>query len=362
MTVSVSICFNRPGSISLPVDITNPKEYLPFRADNPHMMNGFVPSGMPFIMRDDYSLPDANWSWRKAYPDLARQFTGLLNLNSQERVKIAKMLHQFGPDNLIAISRLLDEEIFSRGGDLLSTKADPRIPANLNTYAGALVGVAQIRAESFIGLSKKYQAALENVRRAYKAKLPRHEILKLEQNAASFHHELNYKFKNLLSRYAPKAGSKGNVWTNVQRGVNQAKSARSYKPIQLNSSQTYKQVGRLASKAKWTGYGALVVDAGFRAEDVYGQYKAGDNWQKSAAVESTAFAVEVMGGAAAGSVATTVVATALGVALAATPVGWVIIVGAGLAAGYAGAVMGDSAGRYAANKVYETSSALARSY
>jgi hypothetical protein len=241
---------------------------------------------------------------------------------------------------------------------LLSTKADPRIPANLNTYAGALVGVAQTRAESFIGLSKKYQAALENVRRAYKAKMPRHEILKLEQNAATLHKELNYKFKNLLTRYAPKAGSKGNVWTNAQRGINQAKSARNYKPIQLNNSQTYKQVGRLVSKAKWTGYGALVVDAGFRAEDVYDQYKAGGNWQKSAAVETAALGMSGFVGGLLGTAMASGVELALGVALVATPVGWALIIGAGLAAGYAGAVAGDYLGRTAAEEAYSSSTSF----
>ncbi|WP_028864787.1 hypothetical protein [Psychromonas aquimarina] len=54
----------------------------------------------------------------------------------------------------------------------------------------------------------------------------------------------------------------------------------------------------------------------------------------------------------------TTVEIALGVALAATPVGWVLIIGAGLAAGYAGAVAGDFIGRETATLGHDASNYL----
>lgn len=60
----------------------------------------------------------------------------------------------------------------------------------------------------------------------------------------------------------------------------------------------------------------------------------------------------------AGSIATAGAAAVLGVALAATPLGWVIIIGVGLTAGYGGAVIGDAIGRGAATLGHDTSNYL----
>jgi hypothetical protein len=75
----------------------------------------------------------------------------------------------------------------------------------------------------------------------------------------------------------------------------------------------------------------------------------GRNWHKRAAVEATGFGFGTAAGLATGAA---VVEAGLGIALLATPVGWVIIIGASIAVGIVAAKSGDIAGKWAANEAY----------
>lgn len=355
MSESIAICFNKPGCVKLPVDNSNTAALEVFRNDNPHIMADFIPNGVPFIVRDDYSNATPDVSWRRRYPEIAKQLSASIRLENQQRTRIAEMLHQFGSDSLSAIAALYDEEILKQAPGLVREKSNPLKPDNLNSYSSALAGVSQARAESFIKLTNRYQNVLAEINRAYNAKLPKHEILKLEQYAISLNKEMNGKFSNLLSRYAPKVGRKGTAWTNVQRGINQSKGQRNYNPLRLSNSQTFRQISKIASKAKWVGYGGLAVDGYFRFEEVKHQHRSDGNWAKTAAIETAGFGAGGAAGIWAGSVATSAVGAALGVTVAATPLGWVLIIGAGLAAGVTAYTGGDAFGKFLANKAYEKS-------
>ncbi len=77
------------------------------------------------------------------------------------------------------------------------------------------------------------------------------------------------------------------------------------------------------------------------------------NWQKRAAVETTAFGAGTALGVWAGGQA---VAAGLSIALLATPVGWVIIIGASIAIGIVAAKAGDNLGRGFSEFLYNKSS------
>lgn len=356
MQPSFSICFNKPGNNQLPCDINNQQALTIFRQDNPHVIANFIPNGTPFIIRNDTAgaalATSSNTTWRQQHPDLAARFKELLSLPYEQRINIANMLNQYGSDMLTALAEFHEAEIKPMN---MGSQFDPREPRNQNGYAGALVGIADNRLSNFAALANKYQQSLENIRRGSLNKLPKFEMLKLEQLAKNLNVQLNTKFKAEVAKYFSKAGARGNAWTSAQRGIGLAKGARNYQPIQLTSSRGFSYIKNLASKARSTGYIGLVVDAGFRASDVHDQYKAGEYWQKSAAIETTAFASSAIVGLKFGGSAIAITGFALGVTLAATPIGWVIIIGAGLAAGYAGAVVGNALGKTIATELYDVS-------
>jgi hypothetical protein len=358
MSPTYSICFNKPSNHQLPCDINNKQAVEIFRRDNPHIMANFIPNGMPFIVCDDNGVAEKlDISWRKLQPDLASQLRSLLLMETEQRVNIAKILNQYGSNMLTALAEFHETELLP----MIRTnfpKVDPRKPSNLNGYASALVGATEYRLTAFTRITRKYQLALENVRQGTLSKLPKAEMIKLEQLAKNLHKELNIKFSAEINKYFSKAGSRGSVWTRAERGINLAKSSRNFQPISLSSTKELRMIKNLTRRASRTGVVGLVVDAGFRANSVYDEFQSGENWQKSAAIETTSFASAGLGAVYIGGAGASIAGAVLGVTLAATPVGWVIIIGAGLAAGFAGAMIGDKIGRKASTYLYNNSQQL----
>ncbi|XQF92801.1 hypothetical protein ACOBV9_17915 [Pseudoalteromonas espejiana] len=95
------------------------------------------------------------------------------------------------------------------------------------------------------------------------------------------------------------------------------------------------------------------IDAGLRADSVYNEYKAGEDWQRKAVVETTGFGLGTAAGAYAGGATIT---AGVGIAIAMGPVGWVILIGVGLGVGYAAGKVGDAAGKGFSGLVYDLSS------
>jgi hypothetical protein len=99
---------------------------------------------------------------------------------------------------------------------------------------------------------------------------------------------------------------------------------------QLNVG-SYIEANRLVQLSRNTrivGRTVVIVDLGLRADEVFEAYEAGEDWQRKAVVESAGFSAGVY----AGTLLTRTALTALGVILAPTPVGWVLLLGTGLAA------------------------------
>ncbi|NRB42071.1 MAG: hypothetical protein HRU20_26965 [Pseudomonadales bacterium] len=222
---------------------------------------------------------------------------------------------------------------------------------------GAAATAMESRMSNFAKAANRYQQALEKIRLAYKAKAPRTEIFQLEKNAKLLHSDMNMKFQAKLNRYMGinQARGRGTVWSSSQRGINLAKSARTAQPIKLSSTTSFTAIKGFEKASNVTGKGIILFDAGLRVNNVYDDYKAGADWQRRAAMETTGFGL----GAAAGAwVGGSVVSGLLGVAMFATPVGWVLAIGIGLAAGYFAAKAGDETGKFLSSFIYDKSHRL----
>ena len=106
---------------------------------------------------------------------------------------------------------------------------------------------------------------------------------------------------------------------------------------------------QLSRSTRIVGRTVVIVDLGLRADEVFDAYEAGEDWQRKAVVESAGFTANV----AAGIVLTRSALTALGVILAPTPVGWVLLLGTSLAAvGYvvSGSTLADLFAKYVAGR------------
>lgn len=113
-----------------------------------------------------------------------------------------------------------------------------------------------------------------------------------------------------------------------------------------NVSEAQK-LDRLARNVRFAGHGMVVLDAGVRVNGVYTTYQSGGNWMREASIEATGFGLGGAAGLATGK-AVVVGLTAIGLGL--TPVGWVVIIGAGIAAGATVGFYVDKRGKtFAAN-------------
>ena len=352
MQNTIEIYFNKQGNTQFPPEVSSNEEIQLFRKDNKHIIANFIPYGVPFVLRDYSKIDNKENKWQQLHPELAAKFRELLLLPYEQRINIATMLSQHSSNMLIAASEFYETELAPLK---IAEKFDPQQPSNLNGYGAALAGIAENRLTAFGKIVTEYQKTLESIRIASINKAPKSEIIKLEQRATNLNKTLNTKFTTEITKYFNKAGKRGSAWNNATRGINQARTGRLRSQIDLSSHYNFKLLKGYTKIAKGTGIIGLGVDAGFRAANVYDKYQTGGNWQKSAAIETAAFGTASAGGIILGSYA---VSWALGLTIAATPIGWVILIGAGLAAGYTGAVAGDTVGRGLATGGYNASNYL----
>ena len=257
---------------------------------------------------------------------------------------------------MLSLSSFYNNEILplpAQGAAFARNKALPVIEKEAIGFTGAGLTAVSTRSTVFAKLITEYQQTLETLRAAYKNKLPKFQLMKLEVIANEAHQTLNQQFQSELRQYMPMGkGNKGSVWSNAQRGMGLAKGARTDAPLKLNNANEIAKLGRFSQHVKFAGNGLLFLDAGLRGIDVYSDYNEGKDWQRSLVTQTTGFGFAGGFGIYAGQVAT----GAATVFLAATPFGWVIAIGIGLAVGYGVAKAGDEFGQDFAGYVYDTSS------
>lgn len=289
-------------------------------------------------------------------PDLALMFKKIQSLSASERRNISEMNEYFGTDMLLALSEVYENEIQPLAQYTQNYMTNTVMPTAVNEFpgvSGAAATAMESRMSQFAKSALKYQRALEKVRAAHIAKVPKMELTKLEQKARLLHKEFNARFQAEINKYMGKAGKRGNVWTNAERGINQAKGAKTSKPIMLSSLKEFNLIRKFEKVANVGGKFMVGLEAGLRVNNVYGDYQTGKDWQRTLVTETVGFGFGTAAGAAAGLAVTK---AALGITLFSTPIGWVFVIGAGLAAGYAMSKVGDKAGKFAADTLYTASS------
>lgn len=338
MTTKTEVCISNCTKV-LPSQ--NTKENNLFLKDNPHIKT-VIPKGTPFLLRDNYEDP----AWKTALDTTPNIMNRLQTIDPREQCTIADINASFGSDMLVAMASLHQDKI----KPLLAT---------LNHYAqkesaglgGAAATAMQSRLDSFGKAVIKHHEALNKLHEGFKAKLPRAEIMRLENTVKSTVKTLNQSFQAELTKYFPhSAGRRGTIMTNAERAIGMAKGVKTYQPLNITNGLQFGKVLTFSKAANYAGKGALIVDAGFRVDGVIADKTAGRDWQRRAITETTGFGL----GAAAGTfVGGGIIASSLGVALMATPVGWVLVIGAGLTAGYFTAKGGDILGKGLSGVVYD---------
>jgi hypothetical protein len=338
MSENIALCYSKGNTY--PVDRNDKHALADFLQDNSHIRSSFISAGTPFILRTNSN--DSNntaTDWKKTRPDLVCTFKKMQSLSQESKRKMALMDDMLGSDQLQALA------------DLYQTELAPMVQKESFGAIGAASTAIDTRLSNFAKAANKVKEALEKVREGSKAKLPRHKMMVLEDNVRSLTKEFNSKFQAEINKYLNRIkNKKGTVYTNAERGIGQAKGSRTIKPIQFTTTAEFKNLRSFETGANILGKGLIVLDAGIRAGNVHTDYVSGKNWQKRAAVETAGFGFGTYAGLATGAA---VIEAGLGIALLATPIGWIIVIGASVAVGIVAAKSGDIAGKFAANQAYD---------
>lgn len=285
-----------------------------FSKDNNHIKSDVITSGTPYIWRKEYSqFPDNPTSEQK---NILRQFS---LLPAQSKRNIAGMLRDFGSETLLAISDFQAQVI-------------PFLESNTHTIVGSGSTSIEARSSKFVALAGKYEASLKDIRAAHKSGMPKYHMVALEQKALAIFKELQVKYQAELQRFmnTNRASRRGTVWSNPNRGVHIAKSARHSTKLDISSTAELNKIKRLENNARWLGYGMIAFDSVVRGISVYSDYKNGSDWHRSISAEMASFGVSTL----AGIYTATATTTALSTILMLTPYGWVVAVGIGLLVGF----------------------------
>ncbi|WP_212748091.1 hypothetical protein [Pseudoalteromonas sp. S3178] len=352
------LCFNTKSRASLPFNASDLEQLKRFREDNPHIIGNFIPQGTPFILRSPQSGDMSDF--RRSRPDIACALDSTVSWPQHTKRNVSTIVNSFGDEDALAIAALYDAEI-SPYVDKVRKLTEIKVLGR-NFDAIAATGAAftslessQTRLSSFGKAILKYQTSLIKIREASQNKQPKLELIKLGKKAKQAHFELNTEFKREMVKFKGKvkASARGNIWSNTQRGIDIARSARDSAPLQLTSIANIQHLRKLEQGSNFLGKLVIGIDAGLRADSVYNEYKAGEDWQRKAVVETTGFGLGTAAGAYAGGATIT---AGVGIAIAMGPVGWVILIGVGLGVGYAAGKVGDAAGKGFSGLVYDLSS------
>lgn len=285
-----------------------------FSKDNNHIKSDVITSGTPYIWRKEYSQFSDNPTPEQK--NILRQFS---LLPAQSKRNIAGMLRDFGSETLLAISDFQAQVI-------------PFLESNTHTIVGSGSTSIEARSSKFVALAGKYEASLKDIRAAHKSGMPKYHMVALEQKALAIFKELQVKYQAELQRFmnTNRASRRGTVWSNPNRGVHIAKSARHSTKLDISSTAELNKIKRLENNARWLGYGMIAFDSVVRGISVYSDYKNGNDWHRSISAEMASFGVSTL----AGIYTATATTTALSTVLMLTPFGWVVAVGIGLLVGF----------------------------
>jgi hypothetical protein len=241
-----------------------------------------------------------------------------------------------GPDLLLAISDLFD--------DLTSDKTQA---ISLGT-SGGTIGAINSRAKQFNDALMDLQNAMQALRHVSQDKsltrLAKHKAeIRLKVNVEKTVKRLNIRFKDELSHRITKIKSRrGLVYTDSQRAIRVAKDGRQAKQIlQITELPELKKALHFSNAAKFAGNSLIALDVVNRGSNVIHSFAKNDGsgyrtmFKESSTVALSGLSGMAIGGLADGIVTGSLISNLTGgliAGLALGPVGWVFVIGAGIAA------------------------------
>ncbi len=231
--------------------------------------------------------------------------------------EITNLSLSFGSDNTLALAEMTKK---------LQEYNVGLIGASTSIYANRISG--------FASAVKNYQDALMEYRASIKARSALKTSAKQKAFAAfqkmqiQFKHELNAINHRIKSR-------RGTPLSSVERAINISKSSRNVTKLSITDQIQANNLFKFSKHANYLGNGLAVIDFTSRVGNIHNSYRVGENWERELFIESSSFAL----GAGSGIIAVNAGTAALGILIAATPIGWVGLIVGGLAvAGTAAAV------------------------
>lgn len=173
----------------------------------------------------------------------------------------------------------------------------------------------------------------------------------LKNKARLAYNELQTKYHAELNKLASPNSlgkNRGNALSSADRGITLAQ--RRGRGINVASNTQALQISQLAKGVSYAGKGLIALDAGIRINGVRNTYKQGGNWQREAAIQAAGFG---FGGATGLAVGNVVVGSLTAIGLGLTPVGWVVLISLGIAAGFGSAYFMDNVGKSIATGIWD---------
>lgn len=173
----------------------------------------------------------------------------------------------------------------------------------------------------------------------------------LQMQVRSSYQTLQKSYHAELKKFvSPNAYGKnrGNALSSADRGLTLAQRHKG-RGLNVASNTQALQLARLANRINFVGKTMIMVDAGRRINGVHNTYKSGGNWQREASIQATGFGAGGTAGLVAGK-GIVLGLTAIGLGL--TPVGWVVVIGAGIAGGFSAGYFFDYLGRTLASNIW----------
>ena len=334
MPLEIRICYNEQLEFA---ECHDEQVRHQLQADNPHLNGQALPPGTAYLRRPDYSVP-----YFDPVPANQQQVVNQLQLLSmEEKKRIGELNNLLGSEAMLAMAEFYQEQL------------QPILASEATGVSGAAATAIETRSGKFVQAATKYQNALLRVREAAKSGLPRHQVHALEQVAKQHFTYMNEKFRAELERYmkVQQASPRGTIWSNPQRAIHLAHSARTDKPIRLATSAQFNKIRLFEQSARVAGKTLIGLDAFQRGRAVYQDYQRGNDWHRRLATELTGFGLGTAAGLGIGFTLT----TQLTLMLALTPAGWIAVLIIGVAAGYFAAKVMDGIGKDFAGYIYDSS-------
>lgn len=234
------------------------------------------------------------------------------------------------------VSRELTKLSLSFGGDNVVALAD--ITSKLRDYNIGLMGASTTvyanRLEGFGGAVKNYQAALMDYRHAVKSNLPTKALAKQTAHAAFQKMQTNFRHEvGSVTVRSRALARRGTPLTSSTRATDIARSSRRVTKLNVMSQVQASNLIKFGRYTNYLGNGLALIDFGGRIGNIYSSYQVDEEWERVLFNESSSFALSAIAGAL-------TVKAGLAILIAATPVGWVALIGGGVA--IAGAAAGTS--------------------